>query len=566
MVGDGASSLSSQLARILKTLAPIAQTRPRGTARFVEPLALGLFVFAWLGALALRALISADEGRYASLSLAMLQTGDWITPRLNGLLYFEKPPLQYWAGAVGMALFGVNEFAARLWPGLSGLAIVFLVAFTARRLWGARAGLHALLIAGSMTWIVLNSHFLSLDAGLAAALTLVLCAVLLAEQAGGETSRRRWMLAAWAGMALAVLSKGLVGIVIPGATLVVHSLWCRDLTLWRHLEWLRGPAVLLLITAPWFVSVSARNPDFAWFFFVHEHFQRYLSTVHRREGAWWYFVPILLIGMMPWTSALPWVWRARRTDFAASLLVVWALFVFVFFSASSSKLPSYILPMFPALALLLARLTDRANASAMQRHLWLPALVWAAALIALPFADRLAGKDTPVDAVNALARGLALGAALFLFGAIVGWFLLRRDKITPALAVVAAAHLAATFVVLGSHDRYGRLKSSHDIAPALAPFIASALPVFAVRDYDQTLPFYLRRPVILVDYQDEFAFGEEHEPDRWIPSIDAFTARWQIEAQAAAYMAPSTFETLRRSGLTMRVVFEDPRRVVVVKP
>ena len=100
----------------------------------------------------------------------------------------------------------------------------------------------------------------------------------------------------------------------------------------------------------------------------------------------------------------------------------------------------------------------------------------------------------------------------------------------------------------------------------LAPAIDSATPVFAVQAYDHTLPFYLRRPVILVDYRDEFAFGEDHEPSRWIPTIEAFVARWQGEAHAAAYMAPATFQELRRRGLAMRVVFEDARRVVVVRP
>ncbi|MDE2455903.1 MAG: glycosyltransferase family 39 protein, partial [Burkholderiales bacterium] len=163
-----------------------------------------LFVAVWLLALAGRSLVSADEGRYASLSLAMLQSGDWITPRLNGLIYFEKPPLQYWGGALAMAVFGINEFAARLWPGLAGLATVGLLGFTARRLWGAAAGLQAAVIAGATSWIVLNSHFLTLDAGLSAALTLVLCAVLLAER----SDALHWWLLAWAGMGLAVLSKG----------------------------------------------------------------------------------------------------------------------------------------------------------------------------------------------------------------------------------------------------------------------------------------------------------------------------------------------------------------------
>ncbi len=541
---------------------------------WLRPLALLLFATVWLGELATRSLIGADEGRYASLSLAMLHSGDWITPRLNGFLYFEKPPLQYWGGALGMAVFGVNEFAARLWPGLCGLATVVLVAATARRMWGERAGWHALFIAASTSWIVLNSHFLSLDAGLTAALTLVLCAVLLVAEPGLLTSRarRRWMLAAWAGMALAVLSKGLIGIVIPGAVLVLHSLWRRDVGLWRQLEWWRGTALFLFIAAPWFVLVEMRNPGFAWFFFVHEHFERYLTTVHRREGAWWYFLPYLLVGFLPWTTTLPWLARprtVRRSDQPQSsvgLLVTWALFVLVFFSASSSKLPSYILPMFPALALLLARRTAALGADSLRWHLLAPAALWLAALLAAPFAGRLANADTPLEAVQSLAWGAAIGAVLFLAGVGVAWALQRRGRSTAALGVVACAHLAATLVLLTSHDAYGQLKSSDAIVRRLAPAIDAGTPVFSVQSYDQTLPFYLGRPVILVDYHDEFAFGEARDPQRWIHDLDGFVDRWRREPRAAAYMSKSTYRTLRERGLAMRVVYEDARRLAVVKP
>ena len=469
-----------------KLSSPVVQTVAE---RWLTRALLGMFVLVWLGALASRSLISPDEGRYASLSLDMLQSGDWITPRLNGLLYFEKPPLQCWVGAASMWLLGVNEFSARLWPGLSGLAAVFLLGLTARRLWGPAAGMHALLIAGATTWIVANGHFLTLDSGLNAALTLVLCALLLAHHAGNSLVGRRWMLTAWAGVGLAVLSKGLVGILIPGAVFALHSVWRRDFSMWRRLQWVPGLAILLVIAAPWFILVSARNPDFASFFFVHEHLQRYLTPVHRREGAWWYFLPFVAVGFLPWTSSLPWVARASRADFAQSFLLVWAAFVLVFFSLSSSKLPSYILPMFPALALLLAKRLDGVDAAVIQRHLWLPVIFWAAALLSLPVIAGSLGRDTPRSAVDSLLHGIAFGAILFLAAAAAGWVLLRNGRVTAAIAVVACGHFGATLTLLGSHDAYGQLKSSDAMVRLLAPQIDGATPVFSVRTYDQTFPF-----------------------------------------------------------------------------
>ena len=530
--------------------------------------ALFSLVLLWLVSLAGWPLLSADEGRYASLSLGMLHSGDWVTPRLNGLLYFEKPPLQYWAGAIAMALFGINDFAARFWPGLAGLFTVAMVGYTAAQLWGSRAGWQALAICGGCTWVVVNSHFLSLDAGLCACLTLVLCAVLLAERDPPQSTmaRRRYVLAAWAGMALAVLSKGLVGLVIPGAVLVLHSLWRLDLAIWKRLHWSAGLALLLLIAAPWFVLVSARNPDFAQFFFIHEHLQRYLTKVHGRVGAWWYFVPVLLIGFMPWTSALPWLLVPRRRDFASSFLLVWVIFIFVFFSVSDSKLTSYILPLFPALALLLAQRLQSTSVTALRRHLAIPAVLWLVVLLASPWLNGWIGESTTPTAAAALSQGIVIASVLGLAGCAVAAWALRGGRLTLAVAGLAVSQMLGVLTIMATHAPYGQYKTAVAIAPVLLPHLQSQDPIFAVADYDQTLPFYLRRNVTLVAYQDEFAFGQGIEPDRWIPTLEGFLTRWQASPRAAAYMASATFASLRQRGLPMQVVYQDAQRVVVIKP
>ncbi|GAA4329365.1 glycosyltransferase family 39 protein [Variovorax defluvii] len=523
----------------------------------------------WFGTLGTRALIHPDEGRYASLALEMARSGDWVTPRLNGLPYFEKPALQYWIGALAFLGFGVSEFSARLWPGLAGFLTVMLVGFTARRLWGRETGIRALAVAASMTWIELNSHFLTLDAGLTLFLTLALCAVLLAN-AGPPQARRRWIWLAWAAMGGAVLSKGLVGIVIPGAVLVLVSLWRRDAALWRGMHWLSGAMIFLAITAPWFVLVSLRNPGFSEFFFIHEHFARYLSDVHNREGAWWYYLPLLLIGMLPWTSALPWLFRPGGGGSAPiaprHLLLVWCAFILLFFSASSSKLPSYILPMFPALSLGVAMAMRDASAEALRRHLLLPAVLWGLAALASTQSARFASITAPPEVLAPLASGLRSGAALVLAGCAFAWWCLGRRRVTAAVLGLAVTHALAVVLLLQAHNGYGQLKSAATLAAALPPSITPDTPVFAVRDYDQTLPFYLRRNVVLVDYEDEFALGQRREPDKWIPTLDEFVARWQAAPRAAAYMGAATWVELHRRGLPMRIVFHDPRRVVVVKP
>src|SRR3954447_8492140 len=227
-----------------------------------------------------RPLANPDEGRYSEISREMVASGDWVTPRLDGIKYFEKPPLQYWATAAAFELLGENEVAARLYVWLAALGTLLLVGYTAARV-GAPAGtgVAAMLALVASPYFMMMGGVVTLDTGLTLWTTFTLCAYLLAERPGIRPAlRRRWMRAAWAGMALAVLSKGLVGLVFPIAALGLHCLVQRDFSPLRRMAWISGPLIVLAIAAPWFIRVSLANPEFAHFFFVHEHFERFLTT------------------------------------------------------------------------------------------------------------------------------------------------------------------------------------------------------------------------------------------------------------------------------------------------
>ncbi|MBV8649218.1 glycosyltransferase family 39 protein [Paludibacterium sp.] len=530
-----------------------------------------IFAVIWFGTIGHNVLIHPDEGRYASISLGMLQSGDWLSPRLNGLLYFEKPALPYWLGALSFQWFGVNEFAARLWPALAGFLSIALVGFTAGRLWGREAGHLSAMIMGGSSWVMLNSHFLNLDTGLTAFLTLSLCAFLLSQQEdAGQTTRRGWMWLCWAGMAGATLCKGLIGIAIPGAVLVLYSLLSRQFTLWRRLHLITGLIILLLLTAPWLVLVSMKNPDFAHFFFIHEHVQRFLTTEHRRTGPVWYFVPYLLVGFMPWITLLPAVLaqglrrEGRCLVQPERLLLIWALFVFVFFSVSGSKLPSYILPMFPALALLAGRALADQRPAMLFKHMIVPVCLWIALLVASFLVRRWVSADTPLAVLQSLAHHVQLAAVVFLVGAACAWRFLALERLTAAVIMLSLASLAALSLVEVGYNAYAQLKSSKEIVQTLHP--TADTEVFSVRTYDQTLPFYLRRDVVLVDYVDEFELGEHIEPSHWIPTLDGFVARWQAAPRALAFLSEDTYQQLKAQGLPMRIAYQDPRRLVVAKP
>ncbi|MBU1235815.1 MAG: glycosyltransferase family 39 protein [Gammaproteobacteria bacterium] len=538
--------------------------RGRSGAVLVALFALAMI---WFGTLDFRKLVKPDEGRYAEIAREMSLSGNWITPRLNGIKYFEKPPLQYWATAAAYDAFGANEWTARLWPALTGFLGILLAWFTGRRLFGPAAGVLAGATLASMLLYLAMAHFNTLDMGLAFFLEVAVFGFLLAQEGS-----RRWMLAAWTGLALAVLSKGIVALVLTGGTLVLYSLLGRDWSPWRRFEFLRGVPLFLLIAAPWFVAVSMANPEFPRFFFIHEHFERFLTTVHRRDEPAWFFVPILLLGALPWTAmalqglAQAWPRRAMPEFQARRFLLLWSVVVFAFFSISHSKLPSYILPLFPALALLLGDFLNRVSRRALLAHMSSLAALALLCLILVPRIANRADAVTPADVMTRYGHWLTAAAAVWLGGTLVSILLAWRERKTAAVMTLAAASLLAGFGVLLGHDTFNRTMSSHYVASQVKPLLTARVPFYSVRMYEQTLPFYLDRTVTLVSYQDEFAFGIEHEPDKWIPTQEAFIQRWMADRDAFAIMNQGVYNELRQSELPMTEIARDPHRVIVRKP
>ena len=520
-----------------------------------------------------RELANPDEGRYAEISREMAASNDWVTPRLNGLKYFEKPPLQYWATAVVYKVFGEGEYSSRLYVFLSALFTLLVAAYTASRLVSRDVGLlTALVLMGSPYFTALGG-IVTLDTGLTLFTTITFCAFLLAQAAREAPSRRRWMLVAWAAMALAVLSKGLVGIVFPGAALFLLCVVSRDFRPVARLEWLRGLPLFLLIAAPWFIAVSRANPEFAHFFFIHEHVERFLTTEHRRVEPWWFFIPILFLGFLPWmfllTPAAASAWRrdGAQPDFHwRRFLILWAGFIVVFFSASGSKLATYILPAFPALAIVIAEELDRRDARALAK--WL-APVAVVALVAIYIgwnAPNRAG-DPWTQSLYVKARPWAIGALIVLFaGAVVSTAFLRRGRKWAGIVVLAVATVIFYDCAEDGYEELSPRQSGHDVAMKMIPWLKPGTRIYSVRHYEQSVPFYIKRTMTLVNYLDEFELGEKSEPGLSIPTVAEFTRDWVREGDAIAIMQPGAFEELRTEGLPMTLLHEDPRRVLVRKP
>lgn len=540
-----------------------------------KPLVWGLllaFCLVWFYGLGARTLVPTDEGRYAEMAREMVTTNDWITPRLNGIKYFEKPPLQNWMNALTFKLFGLGEWQARLWTGLCGLLGIALVAHAGRRVFGERVGFTAAIVLGSSFFWAALGHINTLDMGLSGMMALTLCGLLLAQRNdASERERRNWMLACWAGMGLAVLSKGLIGIVLPGAVLVLYTAIARDWAIWKRLHAGLGLLVFFAITVPWFVLVSLDNPEFPYFFFIHEHLQRFTSKIHNRAGPWYYFIPILLLGIFPWLGVLAQsLWNGRRDATNGfqpkKMLLIWSAFIFLFFSISGSKLPSYILPIFPALALLIACELEQASSRRIAFAAGLLALFSAIGLAFVPKIPALGADAYTHPLYQSYTYWVGAAAILAIIGSLIAIRLARRRKEWAILVLAATGFIGGQLLIFG-HEPLGRYAAGTLHVPAIEAELTAQTPLYAVGRYEQSLPFYLRRTTILVESADEMAFGLQQEPHLWLPTRDAFVAQWNADhaagKKAVAILSLPVYADFQKRHLPMRVIGQDPRRVIV---
>ncbi len=531
----------------------------------------------WFGNLEYRALLHPDEGRYAEIPREMLLMGDWVTPRLNDLKYFEKPPLQYWATALAYKAFGEHNWTARLYPALCGFFGLLLTIFAGRRLFGDSVALAGGAILASSLLYLLGAQVLTLDMGLTFFLNLALMSFLLAQRSDATPfARRNWMWLTWLAMGLAVLSKGAIGIALPGLALVAYSLWQRDWNLWRRLHLGSGVLLLLLVAAPWFIAISLHNPSFAEFFFVREHFQRFALQGHQRAGPWWYFAAVLALGALPWIGLLPTALRLgvrprilndRGVD-PHRFLVAWCLVIFVFFSLARSKLPFYVLPILPALALLTALGLKELSGRQLAAR-FAPIVLFALAmLVGWPAIARFGASKFPQELVALYQPWLAAAVVWLLLGALTAVRLAWGCQPRAAVFAMAIAGLGFGGIAITESNELAPAISSREIVQRLGQEEAAfdhRVLFFTIEQYDQTLPFYLKRPVTLVNYTGELAMGIGLEPEKAIAAERTYSARWRSLDQAYAILPIRELHEFQLEGLPYREVARDGSRVIIAR-
>lgn len=432
-------------------------------------LAAVVFLAVYLAPLGSRELLTPDETRYAEIAREMTETGDWIVPRLNGLRYFEKPALGYWLTALSLLLFGENPFAARLPSALAAAGTLLAVAALARR--HAPGPAHTAVLAAVI--LMTSAEFFLLgvttlpDGPFTLFVTLAMGLFFTAHAARSDRSRRLALAGLGACCGLAFLTKGLLGIAIPGMVVLPFLLWQGG---WRPLlaaVWIPALAALLVIL-PWAIAIHLREPDFWPHFILAQHVSRFVSPETKTQHAqpFWYLIPVLVGGALPWSLAAPAAVRGIRIEgLRAPLLrycLLWAFVPFLFFSISKGKLGTYVLPCFPPLSILLAVGLGRALDAGRDR-------AFVGACIALAC---LGGAGTLLVAADRTVgiRGLSL------YPGSDGW---KAAVLVTALALLLALAVLAIRM--------------HRPRPRLAAFAAGPAVLYLALPFVLPEPFYAER-------------------------------------------------------------------------
>ena len=419
----------------------------------------GLMFFFGIGRLPL---IGPDEPRYAEVAREMFLSGDWITPRLGGINWFEKPALTYWLSAAGYKLFGVSEFSARFGIALTAAAGVFLLYFFGRRIRSARFGyLAASVLVTCGLWPAF-ARGATFDLPVSVAMLLALLSFFVWEgdsEAAANGRNRFWWLFCFA-LGLAVLAKGLIGIVLPCAIVVAWLLITRRLKIILSPFLLAvGTMIFLATAAIWYGPIIARHGRvFIDEFFIAHHFQRYLSNKYRHPQPVYFFILVVLAGSFPWLIYLcsgAWQtikdWRERFdpvSDKWRIFLWLWVLIPVIFFSFSGSKLPGYILPVFPAVAMLVAlELEKWWDAAGTPKYLdWVAvtsaAVIFVVAIVVALGGERYFGMNLMQSFTIAAIAIVTVVIYLFV------WFLISGGAATSILPFGIALILMASISIL----------------------------------------------------------------------------------------------------------------------
>jgi len=535
-------------------------------------IAIALFFAIGLGA---RPYLTPSEARYIELPRQMLLTHDWLTPRINGVPYFEKPPLFYWLQASVMQCLGMGEFAGRLSTLLLSTLICLVTYATGRMLFGRLAGLLASFVLATCILGYALSRVAMVDMPVSLFMTCSIAAFLaaqiskpspfgrglgegLADSASGISltptlsQRERGMLyiAMYVAAALAVLSKGLIGMVIPGLVIGTWILATQNWRILREAKLIPGLIIFLIIAAPWHIWMAQKHPDFLNFYFIHEHFTRFLTDEHKRDQPWWFFTLITLVGLLPWTGLIfPALKKLRSQDPILVFILLWIVLPFVFFSTSHSKLAPYIFPIFPPLAILMGDVLAQIwrgeiSAKSLNATAIFTTLLFSAAIAIFLFVPLPQDADRKLDFAGSITPTMLMPVVIALAALVIAIATRRARLLICALGLFGATLDITVNYAMPTLDR----ASVKPLVNIIKDEVQPQDMVVSFGTYFQDLPVYLNRNVTVVGYDGELEFGIDHYPETrsWMIGTREFWKRCaETHAHIFVFMKRMTLDDIK---------------------
>lgn len=521
-----------------------------------------VFYLLWLGKYPL---FSPDEGRYAEAAREMVTTGDYITPRVNGVAFLDKPILYYWLQAIAIHLFGLKEWALRLFPALLGIFGCLITYICGRHLFDRRSALLAALILATTPLYFGGAHYANLDLEVAVFISASLLCFITGIIKNNQNPA--FIFCAWIFVALAFLTKGLIALAFPA---IIGGLWIlltQRFNVLKKIHIILGLFIFICLVIPWYVLVQKANPQFLHYFFVTQQVTRFLSKAEfNNKNAFWFYLPVIVLSFFPWTvfllgsikQSLQHVLENKQKYAAELFLLLWATTVLIFFSIPHSKIVTYILPIFPPLALLTGHYT---------------ATYWKEA------------RENQVKSTSIFFAGFACCLAVFLFYTshhfnLSKYFLPYLYIISGILLLSAMASL---ILINATHFRYlilisivsscallltltiGAIHLNHTTTKPLATHLRSIIKpedeVIAYYKYYQDLPLYLERQITIVSDWDaktiikkdnwlrEMWLGKRfQESTNWLINEETFWQRYNSDKRIFVFLNENYFEQFKKQA------------------
>lgn len=501
-----------------------------------------------------RPLFVPDEGRYAEIAREMIVSESYITPYLNGIKYFEKPILYYWLLVAAIKIGGLNLWAIRSVNAILALLGCLATYITTRKIYEERTAFLAIgILATNMLYFTM-AHMVTLDMGVTVFISICLYAFLL----GCSFQNRLYFLVSAIAASLAVLTKGLIGIVFP---VMISIVWLLVFNQWRVLKnvpFFFCIGLFMLLTLPWHILIAINNPEFTYFYFINQHFLRYATLSIGHYQPVWFFFPVILIGYFPWIFFLPFSffiiqWKKFYQYRIEGFFLLWISLIFIFFSFSHSKLIPYILPIFPALSILTARGIITALDNSMDKRivriaqfLYLCLLIFSCIMI---YQLRLFVLNNTFPHQQQAENFFILIAILLLGSAIIANVLALKEKLLAAISATVVSTGLLLLLLLNAIPAI-ETRTIFPLANQLKLYLKPDDQVITYNQYYQDLPFYLERTVGILNWRNELEFGSLHQSgtEQKLLNDSAFWQAFHSQNRVFVLISQEELQKLQKSN------------------